>query len=149
MSRPKTRRPGTKSDRANTQGEMDSLRSVAEEALDDLLAATDAPPERPAPPPAPGAKKKRAQTEPAAKQAGRGGSAAPTDDDQLVEETVLPEVPALQIVVCEQAEHLVAIQAAIPAVGHVVIAAGPARAAAELADVIRAEPIDVLICGVP
>ncbi len=151
MSRPKTRRPGTKSERANTQGEMDSLRSVAEEALDDLLSSSDAPPEapRPAPPPAPGAKKRRAATEPSAKQPRRAVSAAPLEDSQLVEETVLPEVPALQIVVCEQAEHLAAIQAAITAAGHVVVAAGPARAAAELADVVRAEPIDALICGVP
>ena len=174
MTRAKTKRPGTKRGDTNVRKRLpEDLPSAAAAALDDLLNAAGlddgedeelltipqeqlgvhetttrkkppgahvvariTPVPRTTPPPAPGAK--------------RPATSAPLSDSQLIEETVLPEVPVLQVAVHEEASHLPSAQGAIAAAGHIVASgtAGPAGIERTLS-VVRRGGIDVVIASLP
>jgi hypothetical protein len=132
----------------------DDLPSAAAAALDDLFAASgmaDDEPEdelltipqeaiegRPKKPPRPPPGAKRIETSPA------------FSDSQLIEETVLPDVPILQVAVHEESSQLAAAQGAIAAAGHVVAtgASGPSGVDKILA-AIRRGGIDAVIAALP
>jgi hypothetical protein len=147
-TRGRTKRPGTK--RGDTQVKRklpDDLPSAAAAALDDLIAASGIDDDEsdelltvpqaslgtkpPKPPP-------------------RAASSTALSDSMLIEETVLPEIPVLQVAVHEESSHLAAAQGAIAAAGHIVAtgAAGPAGIEKILA-AIRRGGIDVVIAALP
>lgn len=147
-TRGKTKRPGTK--RGDTQVKRklpDDLPSAAAAALDDLLTAsglTDdddelltVPQESIGKPPQPPPRR-------------RAPSSAPLSDSMLIEETVLPEIPVLQVAVHEESSHLASAQGAIAAAGHLVAVgtSGPAGTEKILA-AIRRGGIDVVIAALP
>lgn len=84
----------------------------------------------------------------------RAASIVPTDrferisDDAVVEETALPEVPQLRMLVLESAPHLAALQGAISAAGHVVVAAASGRDSIEKLRP-RVGGVDALLVGLP
>ena len=152
MSRAKTRRPGTKSGRRAPTDFPDDLPSAAIAALDDLLGGGPPPPfeappaieadlpepPRRAPPPPPGAKKPPRAAPPRPK--------AP----EVIEETVLPEVPALRFAVFEDAAHLTTAQHAIASVGHTIaIAASGGDGSLRVIEAIRRGTIDAVLVAQP
>ncbi|HTR50473.1 MAG TPA: diguanylate cyclase [Kofleriaceae bacterium] len=162
MSRAKTRRPGTKSGRRAPTDFPDDLPSAAIAALDDLLTGgterVEAPapaaiepdlPEPPpvarrAPPPPPAAKKS------ARAPARRPPSAPPAEEGLVVDETVLPEVPALRFAVFEDTAHVTTAQHAIASVGHTIaIAETGADGSQRVIDAIRRGAIDAVLVGLP
>jgi hypothetical protein len=157
MSRAKTRRPGTK--RAVT-GFPDDLPSAAVAALDDLLTGsetveaprrsrdrafdTDASPTVSRPAPAEAETVSRKAPPPPPKRV------ASLHEEQLVDETVLPQVPTLRFAVFEDGAQLAAAQGAIVASGHVVSAgASGAAGATRVIEAIRRGGIDAVIVALP
>ncbi len=144
-TRGRTKRPGTK--RGDTQVKRklpDDLPSAAAAALDDLIAASGiddddhdelltVPQESLGTRPPP-----------------RAASSTALSDSMLIEETVLPEIPVLQVAVHEESSHLAAAQGAIAAAGHIVAtgAAGPSGIEKILA-AIRRGGLDVVIAALP
>jgi hypothetical protein len=84
----------------------------------------------------------------------RAASIVPTDpferiaEDAVIEETALPEVPQLRMGVLEGAPHLAAVQAAITAAGHVVVAAASGRDSIEQLRAVVGG-VDALLVGLP
>lgn len=152
MTRARTKQPGTK--RGDTQVRRklpDDLPSAAAAALDDLMNASGigddggedeelltipheavTVPKR-TPPPAPGAK--------------RPATSNSLSDSMLIEETVLPDIPVLQVAVHEDAAHLPSAQGAIAAAGHIV-AAG-AAGIEKILVAVRRGGIDVVLAALP
>jgi DNA-binding response OmpR family regulator len=69
-------------------------------------------------------------------------------DDAVVEETELPEVPQLRVLVFESAPHLASGQAAIAAAGHAVVAAASGRESIERLRAMIGDA-DALLVGLP
>lgn len=152
MTRARTKRPGTRRGDTSVRRKLpDDLPSAAAAALDDLMNASGLgddddeddelltiPHELPTepkrkPPPAPGAR--------------RSATSNALSDSMLIEETVLPDIPVLQVAVHEDAAHLAAAQGAITGSGHVV-AAGSAGIDKLLA-AVRRGGIDVVVAALP
>jgi PleD family two-component response regulator len=148
-TRGKTKRPGSRRGDTNVRRKLpEDLPLAAVAALDDLLHAAgldeddaltipQAPPPRKAPPkPPPGGR--------------RATTSKPLDEGQLVEETVLPAVPVLQVAVHEEASELAAAQGTIEAAGHTVaIGASGAAGADKVLAAIRRGGIDVVVVALP
>lgn len=150
MTRARTKRPGTRRGDTSVRRKLpDDLPSAAAAALDDLMNAAGMDDEdeelltipqeaitKPKPPPAPGAK--------------RPATSNSLSDSMLIEETVLPEIPVLQVAVYEEAHHLPSVQGAIAAAGHVV-ATGAAGAVGveKILAAVRRGGIDVVIAALP
>jgi hypothetical protein len=80
----------------------------------------------------------------------RAPTAAPLEEGQLVEETVLPEVPVLEFAVYEEAAHLSAAQSAVVAAGHVVgIAATGRDGLAQVVEAVRSGAVDAVLVALP
>ena len=153
MTRASTKRPGTRRGDTSVRRKLpDVLPAAAAAALDDLMNASGigddedeelltipqeglAEPTR-KPPPAPGAR--------------RPPTSNSLSDSMLIEETVLPEIPVLQVAVYEEASHLPGAQGAIAAAGHIVATggAGPSGGDKILA-AVRRGGIDVVIVALP
>lgn len=156
-TRGRTKRPGTRRGDTNVPKRLpDDLPSAAAAALDDLMAAAgmeddegefdelltipqevlEASKPRLPPRPPPGAK--------------RVVTSAPLNDSQLIEETVLPDVPILQVAVHEESAQLAAAQGAIAAAGHIVATgAGGASGTEKILAAIRRGGIDAVLAALP
>jgi two-component system cell cycle response regulator len=130
VTRAKTKRPGTRGGGRRAESTISSstepyerveVRRASEAALEDLLAGT-AP----------------AKTH------------ATLDDDQLVEETVLPEVPTLRFAVLEDSAHLATAQAAIIAAGHALAgSASGASGIARITEIVSNGGADAVLVALP
>ena len=88
------------------------------------------------PPPAPGAKRPPTSTS--------------LSDSMLIEETVLPDIPVLQVAVYEDAAHLPSAQGAIAAAGHIVATGGAGASGGDkILAAVRRGGIDVVIAALP
>jgi AmiR/NasT family two-component response regulator len=152
-TRGRSKRPGTR--RGDTQVKRtklpDDLPSAAAAALDDLFAQSGIgdgdddeelltiPQEqigKKPPKPPPGAK--------------RPETSAQLSDSMLIEETVLPEIPVLQVAVHEESTHLAAAQGAIAAAGHIVSTGAAGLGGLEkVLDAIRRGGLDVVLAALP
>ncbi len=69
-------------------------------------------------------------------------------DDEVVEETALPEIPQLQLLVHDGPPHLAAARGAIAVAGHLIVAGGSGRE-----DIDRLRPlvakVDAILVGIP
>ena len=72
------------------------------------------------------------------------------DDSQLVEETMLPELPTLRFAVLEDDDHLAPAQAAIAAAGHIVVAGAAVRdGVMQILELVRDGDVDTVLVGIP
>jgi hypothetical protein len=156
MSRAKTKRPGT---RAGTQGGGRRAESVAAEPYDRVEVEVDPDPER-----APTRRAKLPSGLPSSDAAAlddmlnasepapapRVATAATLDEDQLVEETVLPEIPTLRFAVLQDAAHLATAQSAIVAAGHTLVGSGSGAGGVErVAEIVRNGGADAVLVALP
>jgi len=153
MTRARTKGSGTRRGDTSVRRKLpDDLPSAAAAALDDLMNAAgmdgedendelltipqESITERKKPPPAPGAK--------------RPATSSSLSDSMLIEETVLPEIPVLQVAVYEDAHHLASAQGAIAAAGHIVATGSAGAVGAEkILAAVRRGGIDVVIAALP
>ncbi len=179
MSRAKTRRPGTRSERQRRADSIgptgaftrrkpaptelpDDLPEAAEAALDDLLSAAEHTTSDREPEITSDihdvARPRRALPPPApgarpprAKTPRPVASKAGTvDESQFVEENVLPALESLSFAIFEEAEHVASARAAVVAAGHQVAATATGRdGVAKIVDVVVNEGVDVVLVSVP
>jgi two-component system, cell cycle response regulator len=148
-TRGKTKRPGTRRGDTSVRKRLpDDLPSAAAAALDDLLAGAGMDDDEgeellTIPQEALGGKLKAPPRPPTER-------AASLSDSQLIEETVLPAVPILQVAVHENQAQLAAAQGAIVAAGHVVATGAAGQAGTDkILAAIRRGGIDAVMVALP
>ena len=148
-TRGKTKRPGTRRGDTSVRKRLpDDLPSAAAAALDDLLAGAgmddDEGEELLTIPQEALAGKLKTPPRPPPERV------ASLSDSQLIEETVLPDVPILQVAVHENQAQLAAAQGAIVAAGHVVATGGAGQAGTDKSvAAIRRGGIDAVVVALP